>query len=161
MSMDSFMVPVIPWDSLSMMETLSSLKGWPMVLIWSSIGEAALKFSLYLSSKVLPISPMYSTVHPKWSHFYLSITPPLLVMFALSYIGACAHLIGKYGPSRGYLTPHLPLPHFLMAPIFLPHFGAKKQVLVSITFPSDLKKCCQRWHCESLSEKILCLFCLI
>ena len=83
-NMASFMVLVTPWDSLSMMEKMSSLNRGPVVLVWSRIGEVAPRWSLHLSPKVLPVSPMYSTVHPRWLHLYMYITPPLLVMFSLS-----------------------------------------------------------------------------
>ena len=39
-------------------------------------GERALKCSLYLSPKFLPVSPMYSMVQPGRSQLYLYITPP-------------------------------------------------------------------------------------
>ena len=47
-------------------------------------GEGALRCSLYLYPKVLPVSPMSSTVHPIWSHLCLLIILPLLVMCSLS-----------------------------------------------------------------------------
>ena len=54
---------------------------------WSLLGEGALRCSLYLSPRVCPASPVYSTVHSWWSHLYLYITPPLLVMLSL-FLGA-------------------------------------------------------------------------
>ena len=81
--MVSFMVLVTPWDSLSIMEKLSTLMGWLMVLAWSWIGKRALRCSLYLSSEISPVSPMYFAVNPRWSHLNLYITPLLLVMLSL------------------------------------------------------------------------------
>ena len=44
----------------------------------------ALRYSLYLFPKVLPVSPIYSILHPRWSHLYLQMTSLLFVMLSLS-----------------------------------------------------------------------------
>ena len=54
--------------------------------------ERALRWSMNLSLKVLPVSPMYYSVHFRWSHLYLHITPPLLMMLSLS-LGATDRLL--------------------------------------------------------------------
>ena len=50
----SFMVLVMLLDSLHTMKKLPNLMAWPMV----KMGEGTLRCSLYLSPKVLPVSPI-------------------------------------------------------------------------------------------------------
>ena len=71
MFMASLMVLVIPYDSLSIMNKCSNLMKCSAVWEWPKMGEGALRCSLNLSPKFLPVSPMYSMVHPGWSHLYL------------------------------------------------------------------------------------------
>ena len=53
-NMASFMGLTKPWGSLSMIEKLFTLMGWPIVLLWSWKGEGALECSLYLSQRSFP-----------------------------------------------------------------------------------------------------------
>ena len=50
---------------------LSSVVVWPEVLLWSWMGEGALRCSLNLSPNVLDVSPMYSSSHSNLSHLNL------------------------------------------------------------------------------------------
>ena len=45
--------------------------GMPCCVSMIINGEGALRCSLYLSPKVLSVSPMYSILHPRMSHLYL------------------------------------------------------------------------------------------
>ena len=58
------------WSSLPNMENLSTVTEWPEMLIWSCIGEGALRCSLNLTSKIHADSPIYS-----WSQSTLSHVP--------------------------------------------------------------------------------------
>ena len=69
--MASFMVLVMLCDSVSTIEKLSNLMMCPVVWEWQNIGEGALRYSFNLSPKFPPVSPIYSMVHPGWSHLYL------------------------------------------------------------------------------------------
>ena len=54
---------------------------WPVVLLCSYIGDGAFKCSLYLSSNVLPDSPMYSSLQSVLPHLYQYI---MLLSFLIS-----------------------------------------------------------------------------
>ena len=71
MYMASSMFLTMPHDSLSTMEKQSVLIGCPVDVLCSWMGESALRCSLYLSQKVLPDSPMYSSVQLICGHLYL------------------------------------------------------------------------------------------
>ena len=71
--MASLMVLVMSWESLTTIEKVSSLMECPVVWEWSKMGERALRRSLYLSHKFLPVPPMYCTVHLRWLHLYLQM----------------------------------------------------------------------------------------
>ena len=63
MSMDSLIDLAKPCSSLPIMLKLSGLVLWPAMFQWSKIGEGSLRCSLYLSTKVLEVSPIYSSLH--------------------------------------------------------------------------------------------------
>ena len=60
MKIASLMVLMNPCDSLPTMEKLSNVMSFPVVWKCSEIGEGALRCPLYLSLKLLSVSPMYS-----------------------------------------------------------------------------------------------------
>ena len=72
------------WSSLPKMEKLSIVTEWPEMLIWSCMGEGALRCSLNLSSKFLADCPMYSWSQSTLPHLYLYMTPLLLRIGSLS-----------------------------------------------------------------------------
>ena len=74
----SLMVLKRLWSSLPKMVKLSMLTLWPEVLQWSCMGDGALRCSLYLSSKFLADSPMYSSSQSTLSYLYLYMTPLFL-----------------------------------------------------------------------------------
>ena len=61
----------IPCDSLSTMEKQSGLTGCPVVVVQRWMGDGALRCSLDLSPKVIPDSPVYSSVQFICGHLYL------------------------------------------------------------------------------------------
>ena len=71
----SFMVLKRFWSSLPSMEKLSMVTSWPEMVRWSYMGDGALRCSLYLSSKFLADSPIYSSSQSTLSHLYLYMTP--------------------------------------------------------------------------------------
>ena len=109
--MACLMVLVMPWDSLSILEKLSSLTcSFRMV----KDGGGALRCSLYLSPKFLLISPMYSIILPGWSHLYLCkgaeyvlfiyVYPiPMLLVMDNSYSPSVGEQLSQ-GPSFSYNT---------------------------------------------------------
>ena len=58
---------------------------WPVVLLWSWIGEGAFRCSLNLSPNVLAVSPIYSSSHSNLSHLNLYIMPLFFVVWSLSF----------------------------------------------------------------------------
>ena len=79
---------------ISLIRLLSSLPttlkllivvSWPVMLLWSKIGEGCFKCSLNLSPKVLADSPIYSSSHSTLSHLYLYMIPLFWVMRSLSF----------------------------------------------------------------------------
>ena len=66
MNMASFMVLMAPWNSVHSGEIVH-LDGMTCGAGLVIDGEGALRCSLYLSPKVLPVLPIYSTIHPGWS----------------------------------------------------------------------------------------------
>ena len=80
----SFMVLVKHCGSLPTMKKLFNVMPCPVVWKWSKMGEGALRCSLSILPKCLPVSPMYSSVHPGWSDLYLYITPSFCIMLSLS-----------------------------------------------------------------------------
>ena len=80
----SLMVLMKPCGPLPTMEKLSKVMLCPVVCEWSKMRERALRCSLYLSTYSLPVSTVYSIVHPGRSHLYLYMTPPFWMMLSLS-----------------------------------------------------------------------------
>ena len=70
----SLMVLKRLWSSLPKMVKLSIVTLWPEMLTWSCMGDGALRCSLYLSSKFLADSPIYSSSQSTLSHLYLYMT---------------------------------------------------------------------------------------
>ena len=73
MHMDSLISLERFCSSLPTTLKLSSVVVWPEVLLWSWMGEGALRCSLNLSPNVLDVSPMYSSSHSNLSHLNLYI----------------------------------------------------------------------------------------
>ena len=71
-------------SSLPTMLKLLMVTLWPVMLLWSYMGEGAFRCSLNLSPKVLEESPMYSSSHSTLSHWYLWMTPLLFCIGSLS-----------------------------------------------------------------------------
>ena len=61
MYIDSLMVLARLFSSLAMILKLFNVVTWPLLFWCRNIGEGAFKCSLYLSPKVLPDSPIYSS----------------------------------------------------------------------------------------------------
>ena len=80
----SLMFLAILLSSLPTILKLSMDISWPVVLLWSMMGDGTLICSLNLSPKVLPDSPMYSSSQSNLPHLYLYITPLFLSMVSLS-----------------------------------------------------------------------------
>ena len=64
------MVLAMPCPSLPIILKFSTDVVWPVVLLCPYIGDGAFKCSVYLSSKVLADSPMYSSSHSVLPHLY-------------------------------------------------------------------------------------------
>ena len=56
--------------SLPIIWKLLWLVGWPVRLLWWWIGEGSFRCSLYLSPKVLEVSPIYSSSQLRSPHWY-------------------------------------------------------------------------------------------
>ena len=85
--MDSFIFPAKLCPSLPIIWKLLWLLGWPVWLLWWWIAEGAFRCSLYLSPKVLEVSPMYSSSQPRSPHLYQQMAPLWLTIGFLSLGG--------------------------------------------------------------------------
>ena len=101
----SFMVLKRFWSSLPSMERLSVVTLWPEILRWSCIGDGVLRCSLYLSSKFLADSPIYSSSQSTLSHLYLYMTPLFLRSGSLS-LGAIRRSLMVWPPLRCTSIPY-------------------------------------------------------
>ena len=72
--MDSLMFLAKLCPSLPIIWKLLWLVGWPVWLLWWWMAEGAFRCSLYLSPKVLEVSPMYSLSQPRLPHWYQYVT---------------------------------------------------------------------------------------
>ena len=70
--------------SLPIIWKLLWLVVWPVRVLWWWIAEGAFRCSLYLSPKVLEVSPMYSSSQPRLLHWYLYMAPLWLSIGSLS-----------------------------------------------------------------------------
>ena len=68
--MDSLMFLAKLCPSLPTIWKLLWLVVWPVIVLWWWIAEGAFRCSLYLSPKVLEVSPMYSSSQPRSPHWY-------------------------------------------------------------------------------------------
>ena len=71
------------------------------------MGKGALRCSLYLLPKLLPVSLMYCILQPGWLHLYLYITPPFWMVLSLS-LGAIKSSLTVLAPLKWTCTPALP-----------------------------------------------------
>ena len=110
----SLMFLAILFSSLSTILKLSRDTSWPVVFWWSMMGDGALMYSLYLSPKVLPDLPMYSSSQSTLPHLYLYITPLFLSMVSLS-LGCTRRSLIVLPPLKYTSTPYL-LQMFLQVP---------------------------------------------
>ena len=101
----SFMVLQRFWSSLPSMEKLSIVTSWPEMVRWSCMGDGALRCSLYLSSKFLADSPIYSSSQSTLLHLYLYMTPLFLRSGSLS-LGAIRRSLMVWPPLRCTSIPY-------------------------------------------------------
>ena len=106
MYMASLMFLVSPCASLSTMVKHSGLTGCPVVEVCRCMGEGALRCSLYLSSRVIPDSPMYCSVQLMLGHLYLYMTSLLVSLWSLSF-GAISSCLTVFVPLKCTWMPCL------------------------------------------------------
>ena len=82
--MASLMDLAIFWPSLPIILMFSN-DVWPVTFWYSNIGDGAFKCSLYLSSKVLVDSPMYSSSHSVLPHLNQYMILLCFVIDSLSF----------------------------------------------------------------------------
>ena len=70
MYIDSLIVLAMPWSSPAIMLKFSSLVLCPVWVLCTWMGQSSFRCSLYLSPKVLDVSPMNSS-----SHKFLTLAP--------------------------------------------------------------------------------------
>ena len=106
MKITSLMFLTILLSSLPMILKLSRDTSWPVVFLWSMMGDGALMCSLYLSPNVLPDSPMYYSLQSTLPHLYLYITLLFLSMVSLS-LGCTRRSLIVLPPLKYASTPYL------------------------------------------------------
>ena len=106
MYMVSLMALDIVWPALAMILKFSNVVLWPVNLSCSKIGDVAFKCSLYLSSKVLADSPIYSSSHSVLHPWNLYM---MLLCFVLAslFFGNINRLFKVFPPLKCTWTPYL------------------------------------------------------
>ena len=84
MNMDSLIFLAKLCPSLPIIWKLLWLVGWPVWLMCWWMGDRPFRCSLYLSPKVLEVSPMYSSSQKRSPHWNQYIAPFLLAIGSLS-----------------------------------------------------------------------------
>ena len=84
MYMASLIALAMLWSSLPIILKFSTDVLWPVLFWCSCIGDGAFRCSLYLSSKVLDDSPMYSSSQSILSHLNQYMTLLFFLMLSLS-----------------------------------------------------------------------------
>ena len=84
MYMASFTALAMLWSSLPIILKFATDVMWPVLFWCSCIGDGAFRCSLYLSSKVLDDSPMYSSLQSILSHLNQYMTLLFFLMLSLS-----------------------------------------------------------------------------
>ena len=107
MYMACLMALAILWPSLAMILKFSTIVMWPVMFWCSKIGDGTFKCSLYLSSKVLADSPIYSSSHFVLSHLNQYIMLFCLVIDSLSF-GNINRFFKVFPPLKYTWTPYLP-----------------------------------------------------
>ena len=105
---------VLIWfkSSLPTISKLLMVIWWPLMLLWSCMGEGDFRCSLNLSPNVLEDSPIYSSSQSTLSQWYLYMTPLCFSMGSLSF-GAIRSFLMVVPPLQCTCTPNF-LPMFLM-----------------------------------------------
>ena len=91
----------------SMILNFSTDVVWPVALLYSNTGDGAFKSSLYLSSKVLADSTMYSSSHSVLPHLYQYMILLCFVISSLSF-GNINNSFNVSPPLKYTWTPYLP-----------------------------------------------------
>ena len=93
--------------SLPIIWKLLWLVGWPVWLLWWWMAEGVFRCSLYLSPKILEVSPMYSSSQPRSPHWYQYMAPLWLTMGSLS-LGETRRFLMVLPPLKWVWMPYLP-----------------------------------------------------
>ena len=107
MYMASFIAPAMLWSSLPIILKFSIDVMWPVLFWCSCIGDGAFRCSLYLSSKVLDDSPMYSSLQSILSHLNQYMTLLFFLMLSLS-LGDTSKFLIVFPPLK-----YTSIPYFL------------------------------------------------
>ena len=84
MNIDSLIFLAKLCPSLPIIWKLLWLVGWPVCLLYLWMDEGSFRCSLYLSPKVLEVSPVYSPSQERSPHWNQYMTPLLLTIGSLS-----------------------------------------------------------------------------
>ena len=90
----SFTALAMLWSSLPIILKFSTDVMWPVLLWCSCIGDGAFRCSLYLSSKVVADSPIYSSSQSILSHLNQYITLLFFLMLSVSLHDTSKFLMG-------------------------------------------------------------------
>ena len=103
----SLMALAILWPSLPMILKFYTVGMWPVIFWCSKIGDGAFKCSLYLPSKVLADSPMYSSSHSVLPQLNQYIMMLYFVIASLSF-GYINRFFKGFTPLKCTWTPYFP-----------------------------------------------------
>ena len=103
--MASFTALAILWSSLPIILKFSTDVMWPVLFWCSCIGDGAFRCSLYLSSKVLGYSPIYSSSQSILSHLNQYITLLFFLMLSLS-LGDTSKFLMFFPPLKYTCIPY-------------------------------------------------------
>ena len=105
MYMASSIALAMLWSSLPIILKFSTDVMWPVLFWCSCIGDGAFRCSLYLSSKVLDDSPMYSSSQSILSHLNQYMTLLFFLMLSLS-LGDTSKFLIVFPPLKCTCIPY-------------------------------------------------------
>ena len=134
MYMASFTALAILWSSLPIILKFSLVVMWPVLFWCSCIGDGAFRCSLYLFSKVLADSPIYSSSQSILSHLTQYITLLFFLMLSLS-LGDTSKFLIVFAPLKYTCIPYF-LQMFLKLSLFLENmelpYGISSSVVIDV-----------------------------
>ena len=143
----SLMALAIFWPSLAMILKFSNVVLWPVIFSCSKMGDGALRCSLYLSSKVLADSPIYSSSHSVLPH----LNQYMMLLCFENIINILWNTLDRKGNFPQWDSNLMPLVCWTSALTARPQ---RNPNLSQITYPSDSCVVTELW--PNYLQSIVC-----